>query len=160
MFPFKICRVKKKARSMNRKKAVGSVELDLAVMCPFLPAAFVADANAALMAIPSIDERHRRFADLVWHASRIDMKNLSGREFARLTSDELLRRLGENIIAEKKIEDYNALLRKEFTVNAPSTMTCRQCGAGVQWNVGQTRGADEGSTVFVSCRPCGVRWRM
>jgi DNA-directed RNA polymerase subunit M/transcription elongation factor TFIIS len=142
---------------MNRKKPV---ELDLGVLCPFLHAAFVAEANAVLMAIQSTDERNRRFTDLVWHASRIDMKNLSGREFARLTSDELLRRLGENIIAEQKIEDYNALLRKEFTVNAPSTMTCRRCGAGVQWNVGQTRGADEGSTVFVSCKPCGVRWRM
>jgi DNA-directed RNA polymerase subunit M/transcription elongation factor TFIIS len=145
---------------MHRKKGAGVVELDLAALCPSLPRAFVSDANTALMGIQSVDERHRRYTDLVWHASRIDMKNLSGREFARFTSDELLRRLGENIIAEKKIEDYNALLRKEFTVNAPSTMTCRQCGAGVQWNVGQTRGADEGSTVFVSCKPCGVRWRM
>jgi hypothetical protein len=145
---------------MHRKKGAGLVELDLGVFASFLPRAFVSDANAALMSIQSVDERHRRFTDLVWHASRIDMKNLSGREFARLTSDELLRRLGENIIAEKKIEDYNTLLRKEFTVNAPSTMTCRQCGAGVQWNVGQTRGADEGSTVFVSCKPCNVRWRM
>ena len=145
---------------MLRKKALGSVDLDLGAMCPFLTPQFIDEANAVLMAIPSIDERNRRFTELVWHAPRILMDKLSGREFARLTSDELLRRLGENIIAEQKIEDYNTLLRKEFTVNAPSTMRCRQCGAGVQWNVGQTRGADEGSTVFVSCKPCAVRWRM
>ncbi len=144
----------------HRKKANGPVELDISAMCPSLPAEFAAEANAVVMAIPALDERNRRFTELVWHASRIDMKNLGGREFARLTSDELMRRLDETIIAEQKIEDYKALLRKEFTVNAPSTMICRQCGAGVQWNVGQTRSADEGSTVFVSCRPCGTRWRM
>lgn len=144
----------------NRKRGHGLIELDIRAMCSLLTAEFAAEANAVLMAIPSLEERNRKFTELVWHAPRIDMKNLSGREFGRLTSDELLRRLDENIIAEQKIEDYNALLRKEFTVNAPSTMTCRQCGAGVQWNVGQTRSADEGSTVFVSCKPCGVRWRM
>jgi DNA-directed RNA polymerase subunit M/transcription elongation factor TFIIS len=136
------------------------VHLNFKLACGWLPDAFADEVTASLNAIPSLDERNRRFTELFWHVSRIVLDKLSGREFARLTSDELLSRLGENIIAEKKLEDYNTLRQKEFTVNAPSTMTCRQCGAGVQWNVGQTRSADEGSTVFVSCKPCGVRWKM
>jgi DNA-directed RNA polymerase subunit M/transcription elongation factor TFIIS len=134
--------------------------LDFKQACPWLPADFAAEVSRVLRSISSTDERNQRFTDLMWHSSRIDLGRLSGREFARMTSEELQMRLGDNIIAEKKIEDYNALLRKEFSVNAPSAMKCRKCGAGVQWNVGQTRSADEGSTVFVSCKPCGTRWKM
>lgn len=134
--------------------------LDFKKACPWLPDDFASDVSRVLLTLSSRDERNQRFADLFWHVTRIDISSLNGREFARMTSDELQARLGDNIIAEKKIEDYNALLRKEFTVNAPSAMKCRQCGAGVQWNVGQTRSADEGSTVFVSCKPCGTRWKM
>jgi DNA-directed RNA polymerase subunit M/transcription elongation factor TFIIS len=134
--------------------------LDFKISCPWLPPDFADEVSKVLCGILSHDERNQRFTDLMWHASRIDITGLRGREFARMTSEELQARLGDNIIAEKKIEDYNALLRKEFSVNAPSAMKCRRCGAGVQWNVGQTRSADEGSTVFVSCRPCGTRWKM
>jgi hypothetical protein len=44
---------------------------------------------------------------------------------------------------------------------AQGGVRCSKCGStDIQFEIGQTRSADEGSTVFCLCSQCHKRWRM
>ena len=60
---------------------------------------------------------------------------------------------------------YETLLRADFLdgLGSIDCITCRFCGKGnVEYTTKQTRSADEGSTVFLTCSNlnCKKRWKM
>ena len=56
------------------------------------------------------------------------------------------------------LSDSSAVVSEEDGV---STIRCHRCkSSDVQIEQKQTRSADEGSTVFVTCNTCRLRWRM
>ena len=60
---------------------------------------------------------------------------------------------------------YEMLLRTDFLdgLGSIDCITCRFCGKGnVEYTTKQTRSADEGSTVFLTCSniKCKKRWKM
>lgn len=54
-------------------------------------------------------------------------------------------------------DKYDAINDQNFT----AIVRCRRCGSeDVTWEEKQTRSADEGATIFVSCVTCRNRWVM
>ena len=76
--------------------------------------------------------------------------------------------LAENIndaaakLKREKNKIYTELLKRQFGDDKSKTIFCRQCGVNsdVEWNIKQTRSADEGSTIFCVCKVCNTRWKM
>lgn len=58
-------------------------------------------------------------------------------------------------------EDIEEMPQEEReVVEAHAMMICRKCrGTDIQWELKQTRGADEPMTEFCYCKTCGTRWR-
>lgn len=137
-----------------------SWDLNIAKACPWLSESFCAGVNGHLQSITSTDARNQKFMEIVWHVQKIELGDMSGRDFARMSNAEMMSMTGENVLAEQKIESYNALANKEFIIEGGPTLTCKKCNGAVRWEVRQTRRADEGSTIFVFCEPCDVRWKL
>ena len=72
----------------------------------------------------------------------------------------------QKIEMDKQHENYQGLLQKDFLAELgvqTDCLRCRYCGAGnVEYTTKQTKGADEGSTVFLMCSnpKCKKRWKM
>ena len=59
---------------------------------------------------------------------------------------------------KRKLQDYEAFIVKD--IFGDDGIKCRKCGYIVEANSKQTRSADEGATVFISCSNCGTRFKM
>lgn len=74
----------------------------------------------------------------------------------------------EKLVLQEKCANYKALIEKDFFTDqglspAENCVSCRYCGKQwIDFTTKQTRSADEGSTVFLSCSnvKCQKRWKM
>jgi len=58
------------------------------------------------------------------------------------------------------ISEQQKFLEKPFEVEE-GVLQCNKCGSKKTFSFSkQTRGGDEGTTVFAQCANCGVRWKM
>ena len=80
---------------------------------------------------------------------------------AALTEGSLLRQIEAERMARK--ERFERMLQEKYDALDDATfrsvVRCRRCGSeDVRWEDKQTRSADEGASVFVSCNTCRNRW--
>jgi DNA-directed RNA polymerase subunit M/transcription elongation factor TFIIS len=59
---------------------------------------------------------------------------------------------------KRAIEDYEHFVTMD--IFGTEGIKCRKCGHLVQATAKQTRGADEGATIFVRCENCETRFKM
>ena len=75
-----------------------------------------------------------------------------------MTCYEIFPEHWENIIAEKKKKD--AMMCEIDVGQATNQFRCGKCGGNkTTYYTMQTRSADEGETIFITCLTCGKRWR-
>lgn len=90
--------------------------------------------------------------------SEIKQNSLQPHKIAFMTHQELDHDKWAELIEAKSKRDKN-----KFEVNmaaATDTFTCRKCKANqCTYYQMQTRSADEPMTTFVTCIPCGNRWK-
>jgi transcription elongation factor S-II len=88
----------------------------------------------------------------------INNETIQSHKIAFMTHQELDHKLWEELIEVKSKRDKN-----KFETNlaaATDTFTCRKCKANkCTYYQMQTRSADEPMTTFVTCIPCGNRWK-
>jgi transcription elongation factor S-II len=88
----------------------------------------------------------------------INKDEIQAHKLAFMTHQELNQELWSEMIHAKSKRDKN-----KFEVNmaaATDTFTCRKCKANqCTYYQMQTRSADEPMTTFVTCIPCGNRWK-
>ena len=59
-----------------------------------------------------------------------------------------------------KLSDCD-LLDDDRAASAPALHRCRKCGGtNISFYSRQTRSADEGATIFLTCEECGHKWRI
>jgi DNA-directed RNA polymerase subunit M/transcription elongation factor TFIIS len=82
----------------------------------------------------------------------------------KLNNESLAENIHNQVVKENalKLAAYTSLLETKFGDNESRTIFCTKCGvkSTVTWNTKQTRGADEGSTIFCVCEGCKTRWKM
>jgi len=85
-------------------------------------------------------------------------------ELVQLNNESLVENIHNEQVKENalKLAGYAALLETQFGDRESRTIFCYKCGVkgDVEWNTKQTRGADEGSTIFCVCKGCKTRWKM
>ena len=88
----------------------------------------------------------------------ISSETIQSHKLAFMTHQELNHELWAELIEAKSKRDKN-----KFETNlaaATDTFTCRKCKANqCTYYQMQTRSADEPMTTFVTCIPCGNRWK-
>jgi transcription elongation factor S-II len=91
-------------------------------------------------------------------AAEINSGNIESHEFACMTHPEMDHEHWKQLIERKALRDKN-----RFETNlesATDTFTCRKCKQSkCAYYQMMTRSADEPMTTFVSCIPCGNRWK-
>ena len=80
-----------------------------------------------------------------------------------LAEDTLVGRIQKE--TEIRHERFQAMLQDKYDAindqNFTAIVRCRRCGSeDVTWEEKQTRSADEGATIFVTCVTCRNRWVM
>lgn len=90
--------------------------------------------------------------------TRILSKKIKPHEFAFMTHQEMLPEKWSKLIESKKIIDENRYAPKLEA--STDNFTCRKCNSKeCSYYQLQTRSADEPMTTFVTCIPCGSRWK-
>jgi transcription elongation factor S-II len=89
---------------------------------------------------------------------RLLSKSIKVHEFAFMTHQEMAPQKWKKLIEEKKVRDE---IRYAPKVEASTdNFTCRKCKSKeCTYYQLQTRSADEPMTTFVTCIPCGARWK-
>jgi DNA-directed RNA polymerase subunit M/transcription elongation factor TFIIS len=59
---------------------------------------------------------------------------------------------------KRQLEEYEHFVTQD--IFGTEGIKCRKCGHIVQATAKQTRGADEGATIFVRCENCETRFKM
>ena len=87
--------------------------------------------------------------------------HMTDEEFAAGTMVERV-----HIEEQERMHTYTELLKEKYdnvvrAQSSESILKCRNCGSSdINWSQKQTRGADEGSTIFCTCQKCSKRWRF
>jgi len=89
---------------------------------------------------------------------RILSKSIKAHELAFMTHQDMLPDKWSKLIEFKKIRDENRYAPKLEA--STDNFTCRKCKSKeCSYYQLQTRSADEPMTTFVTCIPCGSRWK-
>jgi transcription elongation factor S-II len=89
---------------------------------------------------------------------RILEKSVKAHEIAFMTHQIMCPLKWEKMLADKKIRDENKYSTKIEA--STDSYTCRKCKSKeCTYYQMQTRSADEPMTTFVTCIPCGNRWK-
>ena len=85
-------------------------------------------------------------------------KTIKPHELAFMTHQELLPEKWDHLIDDLKIKNQNKYMPKIEA--STDNFTCYKCKSKeCSYYQLQTRGADEPMTTFVTCIPCGTRWK-
>jgi transcription elongation factor S-II len=96
-----------------------------------------------------------RNADL---KEKIVSKEIKAHELAFMSHQEMMPERWQKMVDEKKIRDKNRYAPKLEA--STDNFTCRKCRSKeCSYYQLQTRSADEPMTTFVTCLPCGNRWK-
>ena len=89
---------------------------------------------------------------------RIVSKEIKAHELAFMSHQEMMPERWQEMIDEKKMRDQNKYAPKIEA--STDNFTCRKCKSKeCSYYQLQTRSADEPMTTFVTCLPCGNRWK-
>tara|TARA_Y100000996_G_scaffold280044_1_gene220904 strand:+ start:632 stop:1150 length:519 start_codon:yes stop_codon:yes gene_type:complete len=98
------------------------------------------------------------YTDKTQTLKRLKEKQFLPHEIAFMTCYEIFPEHWESIIAEKKKKD--AMMCEIDFGQATNQFRCMKCkGNKTTYYTMQTRSADEGETIFITCLNCGKRWR-
>jgi transcription elongation factor S-II len=90
--------------------------------------------------------------------NRIASKEIKSHKLAFMSHQEMMPERWQEMIDEKKIRDQNKYAPKLEA--STDNFTCRKCKSKeCSYYQLQTRSADEPMTTFVTCLPCGNRWK-
>ena len=90
--------------------------------------------------------------------NRIVSKEIKSHKLAFMSHQEMMPARWQEMIDEKKIRDQNKYAPKLEA--STDNFTCRKCKSKeCSYYQLQTRSADEPMTTFVTCLPCGNRWK-
>jgi len=85
-------------------------------------------------------------------------KEIKAHELAFMSHQEMMPERWQKMVDEKKIRDQNRYAPKLEA--STDNFTCRKCKSKqCSYYQLQTRSADEPMTTFVTCLPCGNRWK-
>jgi len=89
---------------------------------------------------------------------KIETKEIKAHELAFMSHQEMMPERWQKMVDEKKIRDKNRYAPKLEA--STDNFTCRKCKSKeCSYYQLQTRSADEPMTTFVTCLPCGNRWK-
>ena len=89
---------------------------------------------------------------------KIMSKEIKAHEMAFMTHQEMMPERWQKMLDDKKIRDQNRYAPKLEA--STDNFTCRKCKSKkCSYYQLQTRSADEPMTTFVTCLPCGNRWK-
>jgi transcription elongation factor S-II len=89
---------------------------------------------------------------------RVVSKEIKAHELAFMSHQAMMPERWQEMIDEKKIRDQNKYAPKLEA--STDNFTCRKCKSKeCSYYQLQTRSADEPMTTFVTCLPCGNRWK-
>ena len=90
--------------------------------------------------------------------SRVISKDIKAHELAFMSHQEMMPERWQKMVDEKKIRDQNRYAPKLEA--STDNFTCRKCKSKqCSYYQLQTRSGDEPMTTFVTCLPCGNRWK-
>ena len=90
--------------------------------------------------------------------ARVVSKEIKAHELAFMSHQEMMPERWQKMVDEKKIRDQNRYAPKLEA--STDNFTCRKCKSKqCSYYQLQTRSADEPMTTFVTCLPCGNRWK-
>jgi|TARA_R110002072_G_scaffold79739_1_gene183697 transcription elongation factor S-II len=90
--------------------------------------------------------------------ARVISKDIKAHELAFMSHQEMMPERWQKMVDEKKIRDQNRYAPKLEA--STDNFTCRKCKSKqCSYYQLQTRSADEPMTTFVTCLPCGNRWK-
>ena len=90
--------------------------------------------------------------------ARVISKEIKAHELAFMSHQEMMPERWQKMVDEKKIRDQNRYAPKLEA--STDNFTCRKCKSKqCSYYQLQTRSADEPMTTFVTCLPCGNRWK-
>jgi|TARA_R110001599_G_scaffold218310_1_gene416609 transcription elongation factor S-II len=89
---------------------------------------------------------------------KISSKEIKAHKLAFMSHQEMMPERWQKMVDEKKIRDQNRAAPKLEA--STDNFTCRKCKSKeCSYYQLQTRSADEPMTTFVTCLPCGNRWK-
>jgi transcription elongation factor S-II len=90
--------------------------------------------------------------------AKIVSKEIKAHELAFMSHQEMMPERWQEMVDDKKIRDQNRYAPKLEA--STDNFTCRKCKSKqCSYYQLQTRSADEPMTTFVTCLPCGNRWK-
>lgn len=137
----------------------------LSHLCPYVSEDYIGCIDKLLNRLDE-EERNDKLQTIVYHIQEYpEISNiLTPPELCGLNHAELsvyLKKEDEDKNLTSKLEDYNQRVSAMEEGSVDSTIKCKKCGHDqVEWYTKQTRSADEGSTVFCTCKKCKARWKM
>lgn len=144
--------------------------MHVSALCPYLDSAYANSIDELLGTLPE-PQRADKLQQLVYHLEKNPAVTglHSPEELFGMNDAALAPFVNAELDARRshEMDRYSDLVQMSFLAEedggGASTMRCSKCqGTDIDWSVQQTRGADEGSTVFCVCKnkECRARWRM